>query len=107
MENHLDREEVQEAVTYGYGESEHYSATLLTRMIYTAERLEDDSIIRMSTVQYSLVSFLLMMLQPAAVMLLVTALMDGSLLILVLLGGIVASAAIWVKLPKRRRPAQR
>ena len=32
----------------------------------------------------------------AAVMLLVTALMDGSLLILVLLGGIVASAAIWV-----------
>ena len=70
MEDHLDREEVQEAVTYGYGESEHYSATLLPRMIYTAERLEDGSIIRVSTVQYSLVSFLLMMLQPAAVVLL-------------------------------------
>ena len=79
MENHLDREEVQEAVTYGYGESEHYSATLLTRMIYTAERLEDDSIIRMSTVQYSLVSFLLMMLQPAAVMLLASCLLSALL----------------------------
>ena len=79
MENHLDREEVQEAVTYGYGESEHYSATLLTRMIYTAERLEDDSIIRVSTVQYSLVSFLLMMLQPAAVMLLASCLLSALL----------------------------
>ena len=79
MEDHLDREEVQEAVTYGYGESEHYSATLLTRMIYTAERLEDDSIIRVSTVQYSLVSFLLMMLQPAAVMLLASCLLSALL----------------------------
>ncbi|MGO5113873.1 ATP-binding protein [Candidatus Avoscillospira sp. LCP25S3_F1] len=79
MENHLDREEVREAIAYGYGESEHYSATLLTRMIYTAERLEDNSIIRVSTVQYSLVSFLLMMLQPAAVMLLASCLLSALL----------------------------
>ena len=76
MENHLDREEVQEAVAYGYGESEHYSATLLTRMLYAAERLPDDSIIRVSTNQYSLVSFLLMMLQPAAVMLLASCILS-------------------------------
>ena len=39
MENHLSRQEVQEALETGYGESEHYSNTMMTRMLYTAERL--------------------------------------------------------------------
>ena len=39
MENHLEREEVKEALAEGYGESSRYSATLTERYLYSAKRL--------------------------------------------------------------------
>ena len=48
MENHADREEVQEAFRTGYGEGERYSSTLSEKTWYCAVRLEDGSVVRLS-----------------------------------------------------------
>lgn len=62
LENHLDREEVRQAVKYGYGESYRYSDTLFERRIYSAKKLADGSIIRLSSGHLTLLSLLLTML---------------------------------------------
>ena len=41
MENHLEREEIQMALSEGYGESSRYSSTLMERSLYAAKRLPD------------------------------------------------------------------
>ena len=51
MENHLQREEVFEALQIGYGESTRYSDTLLMRSLYAASKLEDGTVIRVSITQ--------------------------------------------------------
>lgn len=48
MENHLGREEIHEALADGYGESTRYSETLSQKYMYTAIRLSDGSVIRLS-----------------------------------------------------------
>jgi len=64
MENHFGREEVQEAISKGYGESRRYSATLTERSFYSAQKLNDGTILRLSVSQNSIVSLLLGMTQP-------------------------------------------
>lgn len=59
MGNHLEREEVREAMKTGVGESSRYSETLTKRYIYAAVALDDKSVIRVSDVQYSVFSLLL------------------------------------------------
>ena len=54
MENHLEREEVQEALQNGIGESERYSNTLSSRQFYCAIKLNDGSILRLSNSQRSI-----------------------------------------------------
>ncbi len=49
MENHLDREEISEALAEGFGESSRYSDTLMKKMTYCAQRLSDGSVLRIST----------------------------------------------------------
>ena len=67
MENHLKREEVREALQYGFGESERKSATLEERALYAAQKLEDGSVIRLSIAQSSILTLILGMLQPICV----------------------------------------
>ena len=59
MENHLEREEVRQALADGYGESTRYSGTLMARYIYAAQRLPDGSVLRLSTSQGSALSLML------------------------------------------------
>ena len=59
MENHLAREEVQQALAQGYGQSGRYSDTLLERYIYAAERLPDGTVLRLSTSQDSILNLVL------------------------------------------------
>lgn len=54
MVNHLEREEVLEALHSGYGQSFRYSDTLLERYIYAAERLPDGTVLRLSIAQDSI-----------------------------------------------------
>lgn len=79
MENHLDREEIQEAIQSGYGEGSRMSSTLTTKMLYAARMLPDGSIIRVATSQYSLLSFTVLMQQPIALLLIVLAVISGLL----------------------------
>ncbi|MBR0329573.1 MAG: two-component sensor histidine kinase, partial [Selenomonadaceae bacterium] len=51
MENHLEREEVQAAMRKGYGESQRYSGTMTVKMLYSAKRLADGSVLRLSMPQ--------------------------------------------------------
>ncbi|MBR2669691.1 MAG: ATP-binding protein [Solobacterium sp.] len=51
MENHLEREEIQDALENGYGESSRYSSTLSEKQLYTAQRLPDGTVLRLSMTQ--------------------------------------------------------
>ena len=64
MENHLEREEVQDALAEGFGESARYSSTLLKRSLYCAQRLPDGTILRLSTTQNSVLTLILGFAQP-------------------------------------------
>lgn len=67
MENHLDREEIKEAINNGEGETVRYSSTLSERTMYYAKLLPDKTVIRVSTNQYSVWILLFNMLQPLAI----------------------------------------
>lgn len=63
-ENHKDRQEVCEALEHGEGESMRYSATLMEKTRYYAKRLEDGSILRISS-RYATAGLLVLgMMQP-------------------------------------------
>ncbi|MBP3856846.1 MAG: ATP-binding protein [Ruminiclostridium sp.] len=64
MEDHSDREEFTEARKFGYGESCRYSSTLTERLLYSAKKLPDGTVIRLSTSQYTVLSLILEMLPP-------------------------------------------
>lgn len=67
MENHLEREEVMQAVLKGYGESRRYSATLMESSFYSAQKLADGTILRLSITQNSMLLLLLRMVQPLCI----------------------------------------
>ena len=48
LENHLERQEVQDALYNGYGESVRRSETTGVRTFYVSERLDEDLILRLS-----------------------------------------------------------
>lgn len=64
MENHADREEIIEALEKGYGESSRYSSTLMEKTVYYAVKMDNGTILRISSTQYSIPSLLLGLLQP-------------------------------------------
>ena len=64
MDNHSDREEIMEAFAYGSGESQRYSNTLTTKMLYKAVKLQDGSVLRISAAQDSVFALLLQILVP-------------------------------------------
>lgn len=67
MENHLNREEIKEALETGTGQSVRMSDTLSEKTMYYAKLLSDGSIIRVSTNQYTVWILLLNMVQPLAI----------------------------------------
>ena len=79
MENHGDREEVQEAMRTGSGESSRYSTTLAERTENYALRLQDGSVLRLSTTALSALSIFLSMTQPLAVAVAIALVLAGLL----------------------------
>lgn len=67
MENHLEREEVGQAVENGYGKSSRYSETLTEKSLYSAKKLSDGSVLRLSVSQYSVLTLFLGMLRPVLI----------------------------------------
>ena len=64
MVNHLEREEVSQALATGYGQSTRYSDTLLQQYVYAAERLPDGSVLRLSASRQSVLQLLVDTLWP-------------------------------------------
>ncbi|MCM1246384.1 MAG: ATP-binding protein [Roseburia sp.] len=71
LDNHADREEVKMAMEQGEGLSIRYSRTLTEKTVNYAVRLSDQSVLRISTDQYTIVAILLGMLQPVLVVMLI------------------------------------
>jgi len=64
MENHADREEIQEALLTGSGSSVRTSSTLTEQTFYEAQRLQDGTVLRISTSQESAWFLMIGMLWP-------------------------------------------
>ncbi|MBQ8002816.1 MAG: PAS domain-containing protein [Clostridia bacterium] len=64
LDNHLEREEIVQAMTKGSGESTRYSDTLMTKTLYYALRLDDGRILRVSATQSSVIMTLWGLVQP-------------------------------------------
>lgn len=67
MENHLQREEIRQALKYGTGSALRRSETLLEKRMYEAKRLSDGSVLRISATRQTLVVLLVGMLHPVCV----------------------------------------
>ena len=70
MENHIDREEIKEALISGKGSSVRQSTTLIEQTIYESARLNDGSVLRISVSRASALVLVLGMIQPIAVVML-------------------------------------
>ena len=79
MENHADREEIKEALTYGAGSSMRQSATLTEQTIYEATRLEDGSVLRISVSRATAFVLVLGMVQPIAIVLVIAIILSALL----------------------------
>ncbi len=71
MENHIEREEVKQALELGYGESTRYSASTMQRSLYAARRLDDGTVVRLSIAHQSILLLLLGMIQPICLIMVV------------------------------------
>ena len=76
MENHADREEVQQALKTGHGESMRYSTTLMERQLYSADLLPDGSVVRILDMQYTPLTLILGMIQPVIIIALLALLLS-------------------------------
>ena len=83
MENHADREEILEALKLGRGAGIRYSSTLLEQTVYSAKRLSDGTVLRISIRRATAGMLALGMLQPILIVLLVALVLSW-----VLAGGI-------------------
>ena len=86
MDNHLNREEISEAIKTGWGSSARQSATLTEETLYEAKLLSDGTILRISTERASVFSLLMGLLYP---------------IILVMIAAVAISAVIANKMAKK------
>ena len=79
MENHGDREEIQQALYSKEGKSLRYSTTLLEKTLYCARRLEDGSVLRISVSSVTVWVLVLGMVQPILIVLVAALCLSGVL----------------------------
>ena len=67
LENHLERDEVKLALAEGYGKSMRFSNTLSDKQLYSAMRLPDGSVLRLSVLQKTVWTMLFGFAQPVCI----------------------------------------
>ena len=77
MENHKNLEEFQEALSKGKGEAVRMSDTLSEKTVYSAIRLSDNSVLRVSSTQYSVFALILQLVQPVLCIIFVMLIIAG------------------------------
>lgn len=88
LENHAERSEIKDADTNGYGKSTRYSETLMQKTLYYAKKLDDGTILRVSTTQNSVILILLGLLYPMIIIIIL------SLILTLVLSGRVSKKII-------------
>lgn len=73
MENHIERDEVKQALENGSGTSVRYSGTLTEKTIYYAVKLSDGNILRVSVQHYTVITILLGLVQSILITLIIAA----------------------------------
>lgn len=71
LDNHLNREEIEQAIKNGNGISIRYSDTLTEKIIYYATKLNNGNVLRISTTQYTVLMILLDLLPSFVIVLLI------------------------------------
>ncbi|MCM1185801.1 MAG: ATP-binding protein [Lachnoclostridium sp.] len=79
MENHGDREEIQQALQSREGKSSRYSTTLLEKTLYCARRLNDGSVLRISASSISVWMLVFGMTQPICIVIATALVLSGVL----------------------------
>lgn len=88
LDNHAEREEIKQAMETGIGMSTRYSDTLTEKTLYYAVRLSDNSVLRVSTNQYTVVTILLGLLRP------ITLIVLAALILTAVLSSMVSNAIL-------------
>lgn len=68
MDNHLSRSEIHDAAIYGEGQSRRYSKTLTSNLLYSAIKLNDGTILRLSSTYYTIWVLMILMIQPILIL---------------------------------------
>lgn len=76
LENHIDREEVKEAIQNGSGTSARYSDTLTEKIVYYALEMKDGNILRISARHYTVFTILFGLLQPIMIVVFISILLS-------------------------------
>ncbi len=76
MENHMQRQEIQDALATGFGESTRYSSTMMKQYLYCAQKLSDGTVLRLSISHNSVWVLLVGMLQPILIVIAVALLLS-------------------------------
>lgn len=76
MENHLEREEIKEAIVSGTGESARYSKTLYEKQFYCAKKLSNGTVLRLSASQTSVWILILSFAQPIMIVVVIALLLS-------------------------------
>ena len=77
MENHLEREEVSEALKKGKGYSSRYSVTLMKKSLYAAIRMDENTIMRVSCDQHTVGILVFGMSQPLLLLFVIALIISG------------------------------
>lgn len=72
LDNHKNRPEIAKAIKDGYGEDVRFSDTLSTRNMYSAVKIGDGSIVRISRTQFTILTLFWTMFHPILVVLGIT-----------------------------------
>lgn len=76
LENHIDRDEVKEAMQNGSGTSSRYSNTLTEKIVYYAVKMEDGNILRISARHYTIVIILFRLAHPIVIVVFIAILLS-------------------------------
>ncbi len=79
MDNHLDREEITEALETGKGSSSRHSATLTEKTLYEAVLLSDGTVLRISVNRASGLTLLLGLLYPVIIVIVIAVIISAVL----------------------------
>lgn len=79
MDNHENREEILEAFETGVGESSRYSDTLLEKTLYCAKRMDDGTVVRVSSGLASVFSMMFRLIVPMTIVVLLAVILSALL----------------------------